>query len=184
MADAPAAFEVRTAAQLRVLNAPKRMELITILREAGPSTAVDLAQRMGLRPEALHYHLRELERIGVVREAGRKATGRRPQTVFELLAERVRLPSGIGTPSIEREKARGCRLLLRRTEREVSKAFAARSSGTAGTLRVTRDVVRLSDRDRATLQSKLAEIDRFLRERDRAGQPHRLSVTMVVAPAM
>jgi predicted ArsR family transcriptional regulator len=183
MPRAKSEFKVRTATQLRVLNAPKRMEIITALRESGPSTAIDLAARMDLRPEALHYHLRELERIGLVREVGRRATGRRPQTVFELVADRIRLPRTVATATFEREKARGCRLLLRRTERDVAKAFQSPArTPAAGSLRVTRDIVRLSATDRTTLKAKLGEIDAFLRERDRPGITQRLSVTIVVSP--
>ncbi len=177
-------FAIQSAAQLRVLNSPIRMAAFAALRELGPSTAPELAARAGIRSEAMHYHLRELERIGLVRQKGQRATGRRPQVLFEAVADRLRLPAEASTPSFQREKARGCRLLLRRTERDVSAGITSMRAGERPLVRtrVTRDVVRLSAKDLAQLHARLDAIDAWLMGLDASSKPHRISISMVVAP--
>ena len=57
-----------TAANLRGLAHPLRVQILGLLRTFGPATATRLAGRLGLTSGALSYHLRQLERYGFIVE--------------------------------------------------------------------------------------------------------------------
>jgi DNA-binding transcriptional ArsR family regulator len=57
------------SASLRALAHPLRARLLDALRWEGPATATALAHRLGTNSGATSYHLRELERVGLVAEA-------------------------------------------------------------------------------------------------------------------
>jgi DNA-binding MarR family transcriptional regulator len=71
-----------TAAQLRGLAHPLRLQLLHVLRSDGPATATQLARRLGESSGATSYHLRALHRAGLVEEAeqrnGRERWWQRP----------------------------------------------------------------------------------------------------------
>src|ERR1017187_6997440 len=54
--------------QLRALVHPHRVQLLRILREEGPSTATQLAQRLGVSSGLASYHLRQLASSGFLEE--------------------------------------------------------------------------------------------------------------------
>ena len=93
-----AAEQVRwTAAQLRGLAHPLRLELLHILRAEGPATATQLARRLGESSGSTSYHLRALERAGMIEEAEQR-NGR--ERWWKRVAERTLIPNSID-PAIE-----------------------------------------------------------------------------------
>jgi DNA-binding transcriptional ArsR family regulator len=65
--------ELTDAAALRGLAHPIRLRLVGLLRREGPLTASAAARALGESSGSTSYHLRQLERFGLVEEAG---TGR------------------------------------------------------------------------------------------------------------
>lgn len=55
----------------RLLRHPLRPRLLELLRT--PGSAADVARRLGLPRQRVNYHVRELQRAGFLRRAGRKA---------------------------------------------------------------------------------------------------------------
>jgi len=62
---------------LKALAHPLRVRLLAALREAGPSTATELADRLGTETGSTSYHLRVLARHGFVEDAPADESGRR-----------------------------------------------------------------------------------------------------------
>src|SRR5437868_14876227 len=58
-----------SAAELRALAHPLRLQLLQVLHAEGPATASQLARRLGESSGAASYHLRALHRARVVDEA-------------------------------------------------------------------------------------------------------------------
>jgi DNA-binding transcriptional ArsR family regulator len=58
-----------SAAELRALGHPLRMQLLQLLHTDGPSTASGLARKLGESSGATSYHLRALHRAGMIEEA-------------------------------------------------------------------------------------------------------------------
>ncbi|MFI1190769.1 helix-turn-helix domain-containing protein [Streptomyces californicus] len=63
-------------ARLRVLAHPLRVNVLTLLRQRGPSTATRIAEQLGINPAAASYHLRRLATGGLIVEAPDRGTGR------------------------------------------------------------------------------------------------------------
>jgi DNA-binding transcriptional ArsR family regulator len=68
-------IELDTAA-LRVLAHPLRLNVLSLLRERGPSTATRIAEELGINPGAASYHLRRLASGGLIVEEPGRGTGR------------------------------------------------------------------------------------------------------------
>ncbi|MFJ7194104.1 MULTISPECIES: helix-turn-helix domain-containing protein [unclassified Streptomyces] len=68
-------IELDTAA-LRVLAHPLRLNVLTLLRERGPSTATRVAEELGINPGAASYHLRRLASGGLIVDEPGRGTGR------------------------------------------------------------------------------------------------------------
>jgi len=65
-----------TAANLKALTHPLRVQVLGLLRTHGPATATSLARRLGLTSGALSYHLRQLERYGFIAEDAERGNDR------------------------------------------------------------------------------------------------------------
>jgi DNA-binding transcriptional ArsR family regulator len=71
-------IELRDPAALRALAHPLRLRLVALLRREGPLTASEAARRVGESSGSTSYHLRQLERFGLVEEAGTGHGRQRP----------------------------------------------------------------------------------------------------------
>jgi DNA-binding transcriptional ArsR family regulator len=91
-----------TAAELRALAHPLRLQLLQVLHAEGPATASQLGRRLGESSGATSYHLRALHRAGMVEEAeqrnGRERWWQRPP-------ERVLIPNSVPTDASDIERA-------------------------------------------------------------------------------
>jgi DNA-binding transcriptional ArsR family regulator len=67
---------VRDAATMRALAHPARITALERLMRGGPATATGLAEVAGLTPSAMSYHLRLLERAGLITAAPGRGDGR------------------------------------------------------------------------------------------------------------
>jgi len=61
---------------MRALAHPARLGLLEHLAAAGPATATECADEVGLSPSAVSYHLRALARAGLVEAAPGRGDGR------------------------------------------------------------------------------------------------------------
>jgi DNA-binding transcriptional ArsR family regulator len=68
--------EVDELRAVRALAHPLRLELLDLLRFEGPSTATQLAHRLGQSSGATSYHLRLLAKYGYIEEASQGSGGR------------------------------------------------------------------------------------------------------------
>jgi DNA-binding transcriptional ArsR family regulator len=75
-AQKPAKLVVRDAATMRALAHPARITSLERLMRGGPATATELAEVAGLTPSAMSYHLRLLERAGLITAAPGRGDGR------------------------------------------------------------------------------------------------------------
>ena len=90
-----------TAAQLRGLAHPLRLQLLEVLYAEGPATATQLARRLGESSGSTSYHLRALHRAGMVEEAERR-NGR--ERWWKRSAERVAIPNAIPPDASDSER--------------------------------------------------------------------------------
>jgi DNA-binding transcriptional ArsR family regulator len=81
---------------VRALAHPLRLELLDVLRFEGPSTATQLAQRLGQSSGATSYHLRQLAHYGYIEEAALPGGNRRGKRErwWQYRERMVRVPGG------------------------------------------------------------------------------------------
>ncbi|GHF21444.1 MULTISPECIES: winged helix-turn-helix domain-containing protein [Streptomyces] len=72
----PATDAVLDAKGLRALAHPLRVQLVSLLRTHGPSTATRLAERLGVGSGVTSYHLRQLGAAGFVEEDPERGNAR------------------------------------------------------------------------------------------------------------
>lgn len=175
------AFLVRTARQLRVLNSPARLSVVEAMMGRGPSGVADVARLTGMAPESVRYHLSKLSSIGLVRDAGTRGTGARPERLFDLVSDRIELTRERRGPAFRRELARGARLMLRLAEREFERAVQ-RPSGTDPVL--SRSVGWLTPEDLSRVRELVQELEDVLRASgaQRRGGRRPVSLTLLAAP--
>lgn len=73
---------VSRSAPLRALASPVRQELLDLLARSGPASVADLGRLLGRPADGLYYHLRALERAGLVRSADSRGRAGRSETVY------------------------------------------------------------------------------------------------------
>jgi len=91
-----------SAAQLRALAHPLRLQLLQVLYAEGPATASQLGRRLGESSGATSYHLRALHRAGMVEEAEQR-NGR--ERWWQRAPERVMVPNSIPEDASDGERA-------------------------------------------------------------------------------
>jgi DNA-binding transcriptional ArsR family regulator len=78
----PARTLVSRLDQMSALASPVRLELIDALARMGQASLAELAQALGRPADGLYYHVRALQKVGLVRPAGsRTRAGRREAVV-------------------------------------------------------------------------------------------------------
>lgn len=80
---------VHTTRELRVLASPERQELVQSLLGRPPMSVRELGELLGRLPVSLYYHLRALEKIGLVVRSGSRAAGRGEETLYALPAGEI-----------------------------------------------------------------------------------------------
>src|SRR5215475_14793030 len=69
-------LDLQDAGSLRALAHPARVAAMTHLMQVGDATATELGDLVGLSASAMSYHLRILERAGLVETAPSRGDGR------------------------------------------------------------------------------------------------------------
>jgi DNA-binding transcriptional ArsR family regulator len=70
------ATQLADARALRALAHPARLAILERLQDRGPATATECADVTGLSPSACSYHLRALQKHGLVRDSRPRSDGR------------------------------------------------------------------------------------------------------------
>lgn len=163
--------------QRAAMTSPLRLEIIEHLGAIGPASVRDLAERMQRSTHALHYHVRLLEEIGLIKRTGTRKSGPRDEALYDVAANRFELaPSRPETrerdADAELPEARTVRAILRKAEREFIEALVddparlERDGCFAGRLRA-----RLSATARREVERHLAAIQRIFADELRRDHP-------------
>lgn len=67
-------YEINTLEQLRAVADPLRIQIIDLLISR-PMTVTQLGEALGLAPAKIHYHVRELEKVGLLRLVEKREKG-------------------------------------------------------------------------------------------------------------
>ena len=152
-------YEVRRRDQREALSSPIRLEILGQFTSPGGMSIADIAARMGRPPSALYYHVRVLERVGLLQKAGTRPGEKRPETLYEPVAPRIAVSSTSATAADLRAAVKTMSAAFRMAERDLEAALSsgdARPEGRERNLFATRMHCRIT-------RSTLAEINKHLR---------------------
>lgn len=171
--------------ELRAVSGLVAHRIVAVMERLRSATVAELAERTGTEAGSLYYHVRKLRNVGVLRETERRSTGGRDEVVYELAGSEVVIDSSRADAAFEEELARSVRTRLRAVERGVLAAMEDRATvkeGRKRDLSLHFHQARLTSRDRAELQRRIAELEEWLVERDDEGRGEFVQLTIAVHP--
>lgn len=176
-----------TPRQARSLLLPARLEALEAFQALGAATVAEAAARLGRRPDALHYHVRALQRTGLLRKLPRPAdSGGRPAARYAAVEPgRFAFPLDRASAAGRALWVRASAAVLRAAQRDVAAAVAAdeaRVDGLVPNTAVHRAKAWLDDADLRDLARRIAAIERFLAARKEPGHGRLHVFTFALAP--
>jgi DNA-binding transcriptional ArsR family regulator len=138
----------------RALADPLRIRLFEALWH-GSRSVKELALEIGLPPDRLYYHLRQLEHAGIVEVAEfRRLPSGKAERVYR--RAEVEPPSDVSSPE---EMATFLGSVLDASKADVTAAFMARATGERREAIVSQGVLRLDERELADLRARIGELE-------------------------
>ncbi len=187
-------------AQRRALGSPLRLEILGLFTTKEPLSVAEMAERIGRPAASLYYHVRLLEKVGILTRAGERSSGPREEALYHPIAERFALPtdpeSGEGVADATKTLASAFRMAERdfaaAMQSAATPSTTTRSTGihTKGPLRnmfATRVHCRLDKDALRELNQHLRAIERLVARTVRqTGAPEKgdqyLSLTLALLP--
>jgi DNA-binding transcriptional ArsR family regulator len=157
----------------RALADPLRIRLFHALQHSSLS-ARELAEDVGLPPDRLYYHLRQLQQAGII-EVGeyRQLPGGKVERLYR--RAETEPPQDASSPM---EIAAVLGSVLEVTTADVAAAFRAKESGQRREVHVAQSLVRLTDEAIPELRTRLLELEQEFADPGRAGTPARFLVVI------
>lgn len=78
--------------QFHALVSPMRRLVMRTISFKGPISVSELAEKLERSAESLHYHVRALEGVGLLKVVGTRPTARRQERLFDVLGDVLALP--------------------------------------------------------------------------------------------
>ncbi len=178
-------FLVSTVDQMEALASPVRHQIHLAMEMLGRCSVNQLAERMDRVPETLYYHIRRLEKVGLVEQVANRIVSGREEAIYQLKAKRLRVDPGQTSPRFLRAMAKGCGSLLRFAQRSFEQALVRKAERRLipnRSLRIEQVAVRLSTRKLAELNERLDSLQEFLIEADEPEVRQMFVVTISTAP--
>lgn len=190
----PKRLRLRTGEQMRELVSPLRLEILLAIPFGQSRTVAEIAQSLGKTPGPLYYHVRRLEAVGVLRQAGKRPATKKHEVLYERTSQELAMGIDDETGQISEYAVKSAHSALRLARRELDQAVA-RSAGSpeelrGNELRVMRSKAWLAPREIKELSRHLQAIQDLMRKGTRraastAGKKKRgrlFAVTAVVTP--
>lgn len=172
--------------QMEAISSPVRNQIGLVLEMLQQASVAELATHLGRPPEALYYHVRRLERVGVLKVCGRRLANGRPQAIYRLVGGRMRVDARQTLPRFERAYARGASTLLRHAQRVYARAVGragARRAGQQRNLVIRQFQVRMSPAALREFNRRFDELMAFVRAADDPAAPQFCLFTAALSPA-
>ena len=176
---------VRDPAAIECLASPLRQRLLDRLEALGPSSVAELADSLDLPADGLYYHVRLLERRGLLAPQERRSTNGPPETVYALVAPRWHIDYDLDDARNVKALRKLTGALLRRAGKDFDEGLehdAAVTRGARRNLWSLRLEARLTADDLTELNGHLESILSILR-RPADGRRGRLcALSWLLAP--
>jgi DNA-binding transcriptional ArsR family regulator len=114
---------IREKKELAALVSGARQEIIDVISQMKAPSVAELAAVLGRPADAIYYHLRILQRAGLVVHAGNRNRGKRQEQLFRGVSPDLRLEYRVGKGGNAREITAIIRSMLRLGARDFGQAF-------------------------------------------------------------
>src|SRR5579871_1806995 len=84
-------YTVGDKPQLGALASSARQEIIDVLQRLGTVSVDEIAAALDKPADALYYHLRVLQKVGLIVPAGRRSAGGRPEALYKAVSPHIAL---------------------------------------------------------------------------------------------
>jgi predicted ArsR family transcriptional regulator len=84
-------LNVHDPRQLRALTSPRRQEIVLVLERLGEASIKEVAVEMNVAPDALYYHIRMLEKVGLVLKSSKRQAVTRAEQAYRLPARKLNI---------------------------------------------------------------------------------------------
>lgn len=172
---------------IEALASAHRLEIVSALGEAGEASIATLATQLGRTPHSLYYHVKLLERAGVIALADTRRRGRRDVRIWKLTSEHILLGAGAALPASLAKASKAVESMLRLTSRELSAALQrhVRAGGEKATpITGIRMKARLDDKALRRVVGLIDQIGRIVADANRSQRSGRIfTITLVLAPS-
>jgi DNA-binding transcriptional ArsR family regulator len=181
---------VDDAATLQALAHPLRIRILETLQ--APDSAAAVARRLGEPRQKVNYHLKELDRAGLVRRTGERRNGNFVETLYESVARTLLISPRLAWSDPRRFEALRAQLSLERlvnlgehVQRDAALLLdrAAFDGEEIPSASVEADVHFATEEDRAAFLDAYVEALRELCDRFGAGTGEPFRVVMAAFPA-
>ena len=167
-----------------------RQRVLDGFERLGEATVGEVADLLGVRPEALYYHVRALVSTGLLVDRGKRPAKRRPESVYAMVSRSIRTDPNENSPRYLRALARMYQSTVRLAVKRLTNALRRGSAKRSGPSRDTfcfQMNARLDARTHARFNRKIEELVTLLREADeteaaRRGEGHAICVTLLASP--
>jgi DNA-binding transcriptional ArsR family regulator len=149
-----------SADQLRCLASPSCQQVFVALRSMEQASAGEIAKQIARSPATVGYHLRALLATELIREAGKRVTARKPESIYEPSADRMRLPPPGSDPAVSEQTRRAVLAGMRHAMHGYKRA-AEKGLGQTGFIHIIRGSMRLSEKDANRFLELVEEANRF-----------------------
>lgn len=169
-------------AQLKALASPLRQELIDVLESGGPASVAELAERLGRPADSLYFHLRVLQKVGLLAQEERRQKGRHAFAVWDLVARPLRIDRGLARNTDLAAVVAGILRLAARDYRRGLGASGTVAEGPARNHWGGRARGWLSTRDLARVNELLEELGALMRGSAPGDGRQAVALAWVLAP--
>ena len=168
--------------QLDALISPVRLEIVDCF-EAGEALSVrQVAELMGRPPASLHFHVKKLADVGLLRESGTRGQGPRTEKLYRLIAPRIAVAMRPRSRASVEAAVRGASTILRLAAREFASAAESGHWGTASMVCGGRRRLWLSDTALRELARRMESLDRYLATQSKKREGRQYSWTSLLVP--
>lgn len=169
--------------QMNVLASPVRQELLDVMARMGTVSLTQVGSVLGRPSDGLYYHVRLLERAGLVKSMGTRMRRGRPEALFRAAAPEFALRYGSSGPSHVRAVASIVTSMLRLGIRDFRRALASggnRVEGPERDLWALRTTGWLVPRDVQRVNRLIKELSEATTRSDTRGRLY--AVTVLLTP--
>lgn len=91
-------YWIRDPEQYECLMSARRMEIVDQLANVGPTSVRSLAVMIGVKPSSLYHHIKQLEGVGLIDQAGTRTVNRRIEKLYKTPGAAMRYGLSLDDP--------------------------------------------------------------------------------------